>query len=69
MKWQPIETAPKDGSIILVYTKRSLNYEGEGRGGIQEAYYDICNSQWWGWIGGIAVYPMHWCEIELPKEE
>ena len=28
MKWQPIETAPKDGTWILTYTEGVMNSEG-----------------------------------------
>lgn len=66
MNWQPIETAPKDGTPVLLFT-------GEG---ILEAYYlygewnqSACHSTYEG-AGGVVISckPTHWMPLpEAPK--
>ena len=60
MKWQPIETAPKDGTEILTYAKFgdvSVRYWGAG---------DDDDMAWQPRIRG--CFPTHWQLLpELPK--
>jgi len=53
--WRPIETAPTDGTVILVW----------GSGG-----HDIASVWWWAnenkpeWFNGdVVVYPTHWRDL------
>jgi hypothetical protein len=56
MEWQPIETAPKDGSVIIVN-----NY------GIDVGYWSAAYN---GWLTGgsrTVASPTHWLPVpELP---
>ena len=67
MEWQPIETAPKDGSIVLLY-EDGFVYEGSA----------LENSKRWtevgyGFVGcgccADSPKPTHWMpRIALPKD-
>ena len=56
MKWQPIETAPKDGPRVLVY-------DPGWNGGV------INIARWWegqyrvGDLPGVETYPTHWMPL------
>lgn len=80
MNWQPIETAPKDGTKILVYEPASEYTEG----GVSLVSWDSwrisypgCRTQW-DWClpgshqdeqGGCeTVYPTHWMPLPEPPE-
>lgn len=59
MEWFPIESAPKDGSMILAYN------ENIGAPSVEAAYY-------WGpcWVnadGGNEINPTHWAEYWEPE--
>jgi len=62
--WQPIDTAPKDGTRVLLYDP----YNGVGDG-----YY--CNIRWWHYECGDDWYseewnPTHWMPLPTtPKGE
>lgn len=64
MKWQPIETAPKDGTIVLVCcwsVGGKVPYA-------QTSYFDdeYGANVWFG-IDGEPCYPTHWLEgFEFP---
>jgi hypothetical protein len=59
--WQPIETAPKDGTDMLVY---------------QNGCFDVA-SVWWiddngdaVWFNGdVVVYPTHWMPLPDPPDD
>jgi hypothetical protein len=61
MEWQPIETAPKDGTDILVFCKIRRVLRGfwdEARGG-----------QWSEWPGRQAIeFPTHWQPLPEPPK-
>jgi hypothetical protein len=67
MSWQPIETAPRDGTRILVYDPS----ESEG-GPVLAAYWS--DSVWWqdAWMvwdcrsDGWQVSPTHWMPLPSP---
>lgn len=60
MTWQPIETAPKDGTHLLVSC---------GEYGIKVAWYDLYpryGSSLWVPLGGDGseqCYPLHWMPL------
>lgn len=73
MTWQPIETAPKDGTPILLYKpneKRMGAY-------LLAGFWDV---EWWACAGSKLVYfsrldqreyghPTHWQPLPEPPEE
>ena len=64
MDWQPIETAPKDGRDVLLWSFKD--------GGAYVANYDEVNSLWL-WtsydLAGdqVVVDPTHWAKITEPE--
>lgn len=61
MSWQPIETAPKDGTEIIL--------AGQFRNGqkwdIRSGFYSMSRSKW-PYVG--ESYPTHWMPLpEAPK--
>jgi len=60
MNWQPIETAPKDGTGVLVYSN----------GRVVSAYFSKSQDEWLEVIHDYSFYdPTHWMPLpELPKE-
>ena len=70
--WQPIETAPKDETEILVHC---INYEGESEGCYVARFFQ----NEWRTIANIrlncddvdisdSVYPTHWMPLPKPPE-
>jgi hypothetical protein len=66
MKWQPIETAPMNGTDVLLYEKGSLRavmgywYEDPNNRGL---------SSWWVEGGQCTASPTHWMPLPNPPEE
>ncbi len=71
MEWQPIETAPKDGTRVLVVSEmRGTTYAGPMPRRLMIAAW-IQTHAWkphgW-WSDGGNVYPTHWMPLpELPE--
>lgn len=68
--WQPIETAPKDGTSILLYVDGCV-IEGNYRGSEDYKYwgYVSLNSHGCGCCGEDDPEPTHWMPLpEAPKE-
>ena len=74
-EWQPIETAPKDGTRILVYGKYIwYDYEENSEVGIicAEWAWEDCYKTEGNWLSITVnhyvdyVYPTHW--MPLPSE-
>lgn len=57
MTWQLIDTAPKDGTDVLLSDQHNIHI----------AYWDLGNS-WWSIDGYVFEEPTHWMPLpELPK--
>lgn len=63
--WKPIETAPKDGTFVLVWSDRGINevfWSEED----EFWYHDVDGDDYWPLRGG---YPTLWTELPpAPKE-
>lgn len=59
MNWQPIETAPKDGTNVLLYREAGNMFI--------VGYFDHAH----GWVDGECIAsvarPDYWCKLEPPK--
>jgi hypothetical protein len=62
-EWRPIETAPKDGSCVLVAHDDMI---------VSEAAFDIQDNNWWlaqtgphDFDPSNAIYPTHW--MPMPR--
>lgn len=79
MQWQPIETAPKDGTKIL-----AINGNGEGYNSYGDAcllneivivYYDLKDGEEYAWrvphcCDGVSwITPTHWMPLPFPPKE
>lgn len=61
MNWQPIETAPKDGKDVLVFTHNGL---------VRLAFYDkALGGVWSSWPGRNQCTPTHWMPLPAPPEQ
>lgn len=58
--WQPIESAPKDGSEILAYAKDDRNYYGVAEWATKK---DFPANSVAGWFWPFAIRPTHWRPI------
>ena len=78
--WQPIETAPKDGTVILVINGQEGGYGGSA--GESSAPYNIGTAYFLkhgngttSWMAndccdGVSTYkPTHWKPLEQPSEK
>jgi hypothetical protein len=69
MEWQPIETAPKDGSYVLIFTTtRYTNpkfpvYAVAAWNAEDECWAESHSSENWGPDWGVT----HWAKLEPPK--
>jgi hypothetical protein len=60
--WQPIETAPKDGEVILLYDGDRIKWSvvsGAWR-------WDWPSPQWADKDGGLYAKPSHWMPLPEP---
>lgn len=66
MKWQPIETAPKDGTDILVFTDRGV-FEAAFVG---DSYWEFAVADFHGCLccSGNGDNPTHWMPLPQPPE-
>jgi hypothetical protein len=63
MEWQPIETAPKDGSEFLACYARQGNC-------MVLVYWDRAHSPWiskGGFVSGFEYNATHWTPVVPPK--
>ena len=73
MTWQPIETAPKDGSLVLLYRPDAYDWGKVTPGKWETQQYSKKPKPYWDiWlkIGGIsesrAWVPTHWMPLPEP---
>lgn len=78
-EWRGIESAPKDGTRVLVY-------QPGGKGGVAIGFWErqvseawalvdddtgkrvVEDTSYWNWEGDIVVYaPTHWAPLEPPS--
>ena len=77
MKWLPIETAPKDGTCVLVSGGRAREDKGCGydKWESRVGSVDMCCFSYRTWYGdetrdGIMIHePTHWMPLPEPPEE
>ena len=62
MEWQPIETAPMDGSWILTYTNLQ---------GFDNEFMAVKYDHNYGWSGGAytELKPTHWMPLPEPPQD
>lgn len=60
MKWEPISTAPKDGTWVLVYC---------GEIGKQMVGFNCDDSYWESYPGFNEIKPTHWIPLPKPPKE
>jgi hypothetical protein len=62
VSWQPIETAPKDGTQILAFAHERRGYFGVAQWAeAQPAFKDVA-----GWFWDYAIRPTHWMPLPAP---
>ena len=61
MKWQPIETAPKDEWVLVYYGEGSM---------VDTVSIACCRSSydWADWDGDLYGTPTHWMPLPPPPE-
>ena len=74
MKWEPIETAPKDGTEIVLWCAVSKSLLTKCRW-MKKKYSDLGWHQWLLDAGSVPFQrlesyevPTHWMEIKVPKK-
>lgn len=71
MNWQPIETAPRDGTVVFVWHVKSLNKYAAFDTNVRQARYLAEREEWQvESVGGnVAPVVTHWMPIPpAPKE-
>jgi hypothetical protein len=68
MAWQPIETAPKDGTHIVAFAARGSN--GKPRRSRRGCFANVAHFEpGWGWLTSPSDYqivPTHWMPLPEP---
>lgn len=62
--WQPIETAPRDGSVFIGWEPQT-EYQKEG-GYAEQGNYDLCTWRDDGFYSEGSLKPTHWIPTPLP---
>lgn len=59
-EWQPIESAPKDGTQVLLYEPRDDEHQYE------TGFFE--NGDWYGPMHIYTIYPTHWKPLSPPDQ-
>ena len=59
--WQPIETAPKDGNLILAATSNATNWKG-----FFVVYWSAWDKDWAYSVDRVAYKVTHWMSLPAP---
>jgi hypothetical protein len=65
--WQPIETAPKDGTAVLLFDR--TNKDSPDGGGIDFGFYYNDAVRWLWACDGCEAKPTHWMPLPAPPQE
>ena len=67
MTWQPIETAPRDGTEMLLWdgTNLGVGFRTDTAWGL---VFELHNWEWGHEISFKTVYPTHWMPLPEPPE-
>ena len=70
-EWQPIDTAPKDGTVILIWPAKSAFASSDDE---LISYVVRWSYLEQGWIEAsgeeyAAFYPSHWCPLPAPPKK
>jgi hypothetical protein len=69
MEWQPIETAPKDGTVVLLFVpgdddcREDCWITASWDGLMGGVWMDNARGEWWGFG------PSHWMPLPPPPKE
>ena len=63
-KWQPIETAPTDGTAVLLYP-----YLDDWANAYVVYGYATLDGEWFSEVGRLTFEPTHWMPLPEPPEE
>ena len=68
--WQPIETAPKDGTAILGYTTADIPCANNPPIALIRYFEDGFPRGWWGATGDSIIlrHPTHWMPLPAAPE-
>jgi len=64
--WLPIETAPKDGTVILLYVPEQLDFCKYEIGFWYESNFGGSYKGWRSIKGEMKLTPAHWKPLEPP---
>ena len=62
--WQPIETAPADGTYLLVYSDYDVPWKGDGEENPHIAQH--YEGRWRIQLDGQTIQPTHWMRLPDP---
>ena len=67
MSWQPIETAPRDGTIVLYWSNRGFAV-GNSPGACVRGNWEQIRGSWFGSGDKLAMLATHWMPLPPPPE-
>lgn len=67
-QWQPIETAPKDGTEILLFDPDNSD---DHNGGVAQGYFSMKDGGRNEWVSMVfkTCKPTHWMPLPSPPEQ